>query len=337
MTTPLLVVNDLHVEIDTPSGLLRPLRGVSLEVNARDSIGIVGESGSGKSIALKAILGLLPPNARITSGEIFIDGTNVRNLDRSAQRRIISETIGMVFQDAIAALNPVIPVGTQIAEVPRRRLGWSKQKSHARALELMSLVGISDAAHRFKLYPHQLSGGLRQRIAIAIALSGSPRLIFCDEPTTALDVTIQAQVLRLLMTLRHESNTGIVFVTHNLAVVNEICDSVNVMYAGRLVEEGTVKETYDAPAHPYTYSLLKSAPDLEHPVDRLFSIAGEPPDLTKPVVGCPFEPRCFAATEECAVTEPLLRTIRHSKSACHHAETFLAKADRLTHPRGVTS
>ena len=191
MSTPLLSVRDLHVEIDTSRGLLKAIRGVSLDVNAGDSLGIVGESGSGKSITLKAILGLLPKNARVTSGEIHVDGVDLATLSEKARRALLSEKIGIVFQDAIAALNPVMRIGVQIAEVPHRRLGWSKEKSHARAIELMELVGIPEAEKRFSLYPHQLSGGLRQRVAIAIALSGNPQLIFCDEPTTALDVTFR--------------------------------------------------------------------------------------------------------------------------------------------------
>ena len=322
MSAPLLSVKDLHVEIDTSRGLLKAIRGISLEVGAGDSLGIVGESGSGKSITLKAILGLLPKNARITGGEIYVDGKNILALSDGERRKILSEKIGIVFQDAIAALNPVMRVGVQIAEIPHRRLGWTKEKAHARAIELMELVGIPEAEKRSHLYPHQLSGGLRQRVAIAIALSGNPQLIFCDEPTTALDVTIQAQVLRLLMQLRTQEKTGLVFVTHDLAVVNEICDDINVMYAGRFVETGTVQDTFQKPSHPYTYSLLKSAPDVDHQTERLFSISGEAADLTKPVTGCPFAPRCFAATDVCNESEPMLIKKADSFSACHHAATF---------------
>jgi oligopeptide/dipeptide ABC transporter ATP-binding protein len=325
VSTPILSVNNLHVEIDTSRGLLKAIRGVSFDVEAGASVGIVGESGSGKSIALKAILGLLPKNARITNGDILINGVNLATLSSHGQRKLVTETIGMVFQDAIAALNPVLTVGNQIAEIPRRRLGWSKEKSKERAIEIMGLVGIPNAQERFNVYPHQLSGGLRQRVAVAIALSGNPKIIFCDEPTTALDVTIQAQVLRLLMDLRAQSNTGIVFVTHDLAVINEICESINVMYAGRLVESGSVQETFLHPSHPYSYSLLKSVPDMEHKVERLFAIPGEAPDLTKPVTGCPFAPRCFAATDICLTEEPALRQIGSALSACYHADTFLSK------------
>ncbi len=316
MVAPLFAVENISVEIKTNRGLLQAIRGVSLEIHAGDSIGIVGESGSGKSITLKAILGLLPNNAQLTSGKIYVAGQDIAKLDKKARRALLSESAGMIFQDAIAALNPVITVGDQIAEVPRFRLGMSKKDARKTALTLMEQVGISDAEARFGLYPHQLSGGLRQRIAIAIALSGSPKILFCDEPTTALDVTIQAQVLRLLLELRKNSGLGVVFVTHDLAVVNEICDSVKVMYAGRFVEAGKVATTFNSPSHPYTYSLLKAAPDPDAAVHRLFSIYGEAPNLTLPVVGCPFAPRCFVAEAQCTAMEPALLPIYESQSAC---------------------
>lgn len=323
MSAPLLSVENLSVDIHTGRGLLNAIRGVSFEIGAGDSIGIVGESGSGKSITLKAVLGLLPTNAEVTTGKIFIKGKDVSALGKRARRELISSTTGMIFQDAIAALNPVISVGAQIAEVPRFRLGQSKSAAHDSALKLMEQVGISDGEERFHLYPHQLSGGLRQRVAIAIALSGNPQVLFCDEPTTALDVTIQAQVLRLLLELRRDAGLGLVFVTHDLAVVNEICESVKVMYAGRFVEEGSVHETFTKPTHPYTYSLLKAAPDPDSAVSRLFTIAGEAPNLTLPVVGCPFAPRCFAATQECIDTEPELVAIDNSQVACFHSKEHL--------------
>ena len=320
MSNPLISVENLNVEIKTNRGLLQAIRGVSFDIHSGDSIGIVGESGSGKSITLKAILGLLPSNARVSSGKIFVAGRDISQLEKKARRALLSETAGMIFQDAIAALNPVITVGNQIAEVPRYRLGQSASQSRQTALKLIEQVGISDAESRFGLYPHQLSGGLRQRIAIAIALSGSPKILFCDEPTTALDVTIQAQVLRLLLELRKNSGLGIVFVTHDLAVVNEICDEIKVMYAGRFVESGTVDSTFNNPTHPYTYSLLKSAPDPDVAVNRLFSISGEAPNLTEPVVGCPFAPRCFAADAHCLTSEPELLKIAHSESACYKSK-----------------
>ena len=319
MSAPLLAVENLTVDIRTGRGLLKAIRGVSFEIGGGDSVGIVGESGSGKSITLKAVMGLLPTNAEVTGGKIFFKGKDISSLDKKARRALISSTAGMIFQDAIAALNPVLTVGAQIAEVPQYRLNQSKSEARNTALKLMEQVGISDGEQRYDLYPHQLSGGLRQRIAIAIALSGNPQILFCDEPTTALDVTIQAQVLRLLLELRREVGLGLIFVTHDLAVVNEICDSIKVMYAGRFVEVGRVHETFTTPTHPYTYSLLKAAPDPESVVERLFTIVGEAPNLTKPVTGCPFAPRCFVATDECRKTEPELLPIGNSFSACFHA------------------
>lgn len=319
MSSPLISVENLTVEIKTDRGLLKAIRGVSLDINPGDSIGIVGESGSGKSITLKAILGLLPSNARISSGRIIVEGKDISTLDHKSRRALLSHNTGMIFQDAIAALNPVIKIGDQITEVPRYRLGKSKEDSKAIALSLMEKVGITDGESRFGLYPHQLSGGLRQRIAIAIALSGSPKILFCDEPTTALDVTIQAQVLRLLNELRTNSGLGIVFVTHDLAVVNELCDDIRVMYAGRFVESGTVHGTFTEPTHPYTFSLLKAAPDPDQSVHRLFTISGEAPNLTQPVVGCPFAPRCFCASAQCHVSEPELLPIANSQSACFNS------------------
>jgi oligopeptide/dipeptide ABC transporter ATP-binding protein len=319
MSTPLISVENLKVEIKTDRGLLKAIRGVSFDINPGDSIGIVGESGSGKSITLKAILGLLPSNARISSGKIFIEGKDISTLDNKTRRALISQNTGMIFQDAIAALNPVLKVGEQISEVPRYRLGKDKDESKAIALSLMEKVGITDGESRYGLYPHQLSGGLRQRIAIAIALSGSPKILFCDEPTTALDVTIQAQVLRLLNELRANTGLGIVFVTHDLAVVNELCDDIRVMYAGRFVESGTVQRTFNEPTHPYTFSLLKAAPDPDQSVHRLFTISGEAPNLTQPVVGCPFAPRCFSASAQCLTAEPELLPIANSQSACFNS------------------
>lgn len=319
MSAPLISVQDLSVEIKTDRGLLKAIRGVSFDINAGDSIGIVGESGSGKSITLKAILGLLPSNAYISSGKIFVEGKDVAMLSHKSRRALLSHNTGMIFQDAIAALNPVIKVGEQVSEVPRYRLGKSKEESKQIALSLMERVGITDTESRYDLYPHQLSGGLRQRIAIAIALSGSPKILFCDEPTTALDVTIQAQVLRLLNEFRQHSGLGIVFVTHDLAVVNELCDDIKVMYAGRFVESGDVQETFKLPTHPYTFSLLKAAPDPDVAVHRLFTISGEAPNLTREVIGCPFAPRCFAAVAQCQTAEPELIPTENSMSACFKA------------------
>lgn len=314
--SPIIEVENLAVEIDTPRGLLKAVRGISFSIDAGQGVGIVGESGSGKSLTLKAVLDLLPTNARVSSGKIVVDGVDTLSLSKVERRKVLSNAIGIVFQDSMTALNPVIPIGDQVAEVPRYRLGMSPQEAKTQALELLEKVGIADGEQRYGLYPHQLSGGLRQRVAIAIALSGNPRVLFCDEPTTALDVTIQAQVLRLIDQLRQKNGTSLVLITHDLAVVNEVCDDIHVMYAGKFVESGKVETTFNTASHPYTYALLKSVPDPDQTVHRLVSISGEPPNLTQPVVGCSFAPRCFAAQEQCLQSEPTLASVSGHAAAC---------------------
>ncbi len=304
--TPLMEVRDLHVEIPLPHGNLRAIRGVSLTVDAGEAIGVVGESGSGKSITLRALLGLLPPPARITSGSVLLDGVDVTGMPAARRQKLLTDSVSMVFQDSLTALNPVIRVGDQIAEVPRRKLGMSRTAAHSRAVDLMEQVGIPEPERRYRAYPHELSGGMRQRICIAIALSTQPRLILADEPTTALDVTIQAQVLQVIETLRREQQLGLIFVSHDLAVVSQTCSRVYVMYAGRVVESSAIRTILADPRHPYTYALLRSVPDPDVPVHRLLTIPGQPPDLTNPVQGCSFAPRCPFSEPECTAQDPPL-------------------------------
>lgn len=305
----LMEAHDLSVEIPLPHGHLQAVRGVSLRVEAGEAIGVVGESGSGKSITLRALLGLLPQPARITGGSILLDGEDVTGLPARVRQRVLTDSVSMVFQDSLTALNPVMRVGDQIAEVPRRRLGMSRSAAHARAVELMEQVGIPEPDRRYRAYPHELSGGMRQRICIAIALSTQPRLILADEPTTALDVTIQAQVLDVIDRLRRENQLGLILVSHDLAVVSQTCSRVYVMYAGRVVEEGDVRTLLERPRHPYTYALLRSVPNPDQLVHRLLTIPGQPPDLTNDLVGCSFAPRCAFAQDGCRQQDPPLLQI----------------------------
>jgi oligopeptide/dipeptide ABC transporter ATP-binding protein len=313
---PILSVRDLRVEIPTPRGVVKAVDGVSLEVQRGGALGLVGESGCGKSMTLRAIMGLLPGRAEIAGGEIVFDG---QALSPKSLAELRGDHIGMVFQEPMTALNPVMRVGDQIAEGPRVRLGFSAAKSNERALELIRLVGIPDPERRYRAYPHELSGGLRQRIVIAIALACEPQLLLCDEPTTALDVTIQDQILHLLARLRAETGVSQILVTHDLAVVAQTCQRVAVMYAARIVETGTVAEVFRAPRHPYTRALLRSVPDFDERRAHLESIAGMPPDLVAPPTGCRFHPRCEIAHPDCADIDPPLISLGTERStACRY-------------------
>ncbi|MEO3869475.1 ABC transporter ATP-binding protein [Nonomuraea sp. B12E4] len=303
-TEPLLEVRDLHVDIPLSHGRLHAVRGVSLSVGVAESVGLVGESGSGKSLTLRALLGLLPRPARIVSGTVLIDGEDVTGLPAKRLHRRLTDTMSMIFQDSLTALNPVMRVGDQIAETPLRKLGKSRGEAKAIAIDLMNKVGIADPERRYELYPHQLSGGMRQRICIAIALSTKPRLILADEPTTALDVTIQAQVLRVLRRLKQEEHVSLLLVSHDLAVVSQTCSRLYVMYAGKVVESGALPDLIAEPRHPYTFSLLRSVPDPDHRVTRLLTIPGQPPDLSEVISGCSFAARCPFAVDACHHEEP---------------------------------
>ncbi len=324
MSQPLLQVSDLHVEIASRRGIVRAVDGVSLEVPAGEAVGLVGESGSGKSMTLRAILGVLPPEAQVTAGQVLLDGVDLVHLGNTQLNKIRGPKIAMIFQEPMSALNPVMRVGQQIAEGPQVHLGMNKAKSAERALELMRRVGIPDPERRFRSYPHEFSGGMRQRVMIAIALSCDPSLILCDEPTTALDVTIQDQILRLLTRLCRESGTSLVFVTHDLPVVAQVCQQLAVMYAGQIVEQGTVQEVLTEPCHPYTLGLVRSAPDVDHVRSSLQAIPGSPPSLINPPAGCRFHPRCKFAEVDCTTSDPPLRLIDAGRStACLHFERCL--------------
>jgi oligopeptide/dipeptide ABC transporter ATP-binding protein len=324
VSQPLLQVSDLHVQIASRRGIVRAVDGVSLQVPSGEAVGLVGESGSGKSMTLRAILGVLPPEARVTAGQVILDGVDLAQLDNRRLNQIRGPKIAMIFQEPMSALNPVMRVGTQIAEGPQVHMGMNRRQSAERALELMRRVGIPDPERRFRSFPHEFSGGMRQRVMIAIALSCEPSLILCDEPTTALDVTIQDQILRLLVRLCRESGTSLVFVTHDLPVVAQVCHQLAVMYAGRIVEHGSVEEVLTRPSHPYTLGLVRSAPDVDHPRSSLVAIPGAPPSLVNPPAGCRFHPRCKFAEEDCTVSDPPLRLIDAGHAtACLHYERCL--------------
>jgi oligopeptide/dipeptide ABC transporter ATP-binding protein len=319
VSEPILEVRDLHVEIPLTRGTVRAVDGASFTVAPGEAMGLVGESGSGKSMTLRAILGLLPHPAGIAGGEILYEGADLVTMPAKKLQDLRGKEISMIFQEPMTALNPVMRVGDQIAEGPLAHLRMGKSASQERALDLMRQVGIPDPERRARAFPHELSGGMRQRVMIAIALSCEPKLILCDEPTTALDVTIQDQILKLLRSLREERGLSVVFVTHDLAVVAQTCQRLAVMYAGQVVETGSIDETFRSPRHPYTLGLLRSVPDLEDVRDVLRSIPGTPPDPVHPPEGCRFAPRCEFAQPDCMVGDKPLRPITPTRStACIH-------------------
>ena len=285
----LLDVRDLSVSFRGYGGTVRAVRGVSFHLRRGETLAIVGESGSGKSVSIKSVLGILPKNARVDTGEILYGGMDLAKAGEAALHEIRGKRIGLVFQDPLSALNPIMRVGKQIAEVMIRR-GMRRGEARERALQLMRDVGIPDAERRIDLYPFQLSGGMRQRVVIAIALAGEPEILICDEPTTALDVTVQAKILELINRLKEERNLSVIFITHDLGVVAQMADRIAVMYAGKIVETGTAEEIFFDPRHPYTWALLSSMPDLETK-ERLTAIPGAPPNMLEPIVGDAFAPR----------------------------------------------
>ncbi|TDC17982.1 ABC transporter ATP-binding protein [Streptomyces sp. 8K308] len=329
----LLEVQDLRVEFDTRDGVVRAVDGVSYAVDAGETLAVLGESGSGKSVTAQAVMGILDsPPARITGGRILFRGEDVLAMSEEQRRRIRGDKIAMIFQDALSALNPVLSVGFQLGEMFRVHRGMSRRDARARAVELMDRVRIPAARERVDDYPHQFSGGMRQRIMIAMALALEPDVIIADEPTTALDVTVQAQVMDLLAELRRDLGMALVLITHDLGVVAGVADKIAVMYAGRIVENAPVHELYKRPAHPYTRGLLDSIPRLDHKGRELYAIKGLPPTLTAIPAGCAFNPRCPAAREMCREdpVPPLVRVTGPEggqgggrTSACHFwKETF---------------
>ncbi|MFC4855915.1 ABC transporter ATP-binding protein [Actinophytocola glycyrrhizae] len=315
-TEPLLVVRDLSCHIHTAAGTLRAVDGVSLAVERGQVLGVVGESGCGKSTLVRAVAGALGPGHRIT-GEVRLDGVAPAALPPAQARRVRGRRIGMVFQDPMTALNPVVPVGRQLTEGMRHHLGLGRAEARDRAIDLLNQVGVPDPARRLRHYPHQFSGGLRQRITIAIALSCEPDLLIADEATTALDVTVQRQILDLLADLAGERGMAMILVSHDLAVVAGRADHVAVMYGGRVVEHGRAAAVFSAPRHRYTEALLAAVPRLgDAPHSRLRVIAGSPPDPYAPPPGCPFAARCSHARADCAAGVPPLTGTAAHEHAC---------------------
>jgi peptide/nickel transport system ATP-binding protein len=301
----ILEVRDLQTQFATLDGVVRAVDGVSFDLARGETLGIVGESGCGKSVTALSILRLIPPETgRIVSGSIRFEDQELTTLSEEAMKRLRGHRISMIFQEPMTSLNPVLTVGTQIAENVTRHLGVSKKVARERAREMLDLVRIADPGRRLDEYPHQLSGGMRQRVMIAMALSCDPQVLIADEPTTALDVTIQAQILDLMLDLKEKTGTAIVLITHDLGVVAETTQRVVVMYAGRKVEEAPVEALFDDPLHPYTRGLMRAIPRLDVDAPRLQEIPGMVPQLTRPIVGCAFAARCPLATARCRAEPP---------------------------------
>lgn len=314
----LLETHELSVDFMTTHGQISAVNDFDLSVNRGESVAIVGESGSGKSVAMRAVMGLYPKSQSVNiGGSVTFNGRELTTLPRKQLRSIQGSGIALIAQDALSSLNPSLTVEYQITEALRIHKGWGKARGRRRAVELMELVGIPAATDRLKDYPHQFSGGMRQRVLIAAALALDPEVLIADEPTTALDVTIQAQILELLSELRKETGMALVMITHDMGVVAEIAEHVNVMYAGSTVESGPVRDVFDSPRHPYTEGLLKSVPRANQRGERMASIPGTPPSPTSMPSGCPFHPRCPYSREECRSERVTLELVAPGRtSAC---------------------
>jgi oligopeptide transport system ATP-binding protein len=332
----LLEVRDLHTYFKTRAGEVRAVDGVSFDVEAGEMLGIVGESGCGKSVTVLSIMGLIQPPGRVVGGSAVFQGRDLTKLKGKEQEDIRGRDIGMIFQDPMTSLNPTLTIGTQITETLRRHLDMNKKQARKRAVELLEEVHIPNAARRLDDYPHRYSGGMRQRVMIAIAIACNPKLLIADEPTTALDVTVQAGVLDLLHELRTDHEMGVIIITHDMGVVAETANDILVMYAGQVVEHATALDLFDRPEHPYTEALLSALPQLEGEgvrEGRLVSIPGRPPDLIAPPEGCRFAPRCiYAGQDDCALVQPELREIRPG----HWVRSKHPASERAAETVGVT-
>jgi oligopeptide/dipeptide ABC transporter ATP-binding protein len=311
LAEPLLQVKNLKTQFFTEEGVVNAVNDVSYDIMPGEILGLVGESGCGKTVSALSILRLIPmPPGKIVAGEIFFEGEDILKMDEEEIRHIRGNKIGMIFQEPMTSLNPVLTIGRQLTETLELHLKMDKQAATQRAIELLEMVGIPEAKQRINDYPHQFSGGMRQRVMIAMALSCNPKLLLADEPTTALDVTIQAQILELLTRLTRELGTAVIIITHNMGVVARYADRVNVMYAGRVIESAAAPELYGNPRHPYTLGLMKSVPRLDQVRrERLDPIEGMPPDLIHQDAGCPFRPRCRFAVDRCKESNPPLVSV----------------------------
>ncbi len=319
--TQLLQVEDLNVRFHTGAGVLQAVDGVTYGVSPGEAVAIVGESGSGKSMGALALLGLVPSPPGVVGGRVLFQGRDLLTLDAEAIRQVRGKEIGMIFQEPMTSLNPLLTIGTQLRESMELHLGLTTRQADERACELLKMVGIADPERRIKQYPHHFSGGMRQRVMIAIAISCDPKLVIADEPTTALDVTIQAQILTLMKDLTTRLGAALILITHNLGIVARYTSRVHVMYAGRMVESGTTGTIFARPRHPYTIGLLASVPRLDKPRGvRLVPIDGQPPDLARLGPGCAYQPRCTHAVEKCTGSQPSFDRIESGhNSACFQA------------------
>jgi oligopeptide transport system ATP-binding protein len=325
----ILSVTDLKTYFQTEDGVVKAVDGITFELAKGETLGIVGESGSGKSVANLSIMRLIPePPGKIVNGEINFNGIDVRSLSIDEVRKIRGKRIAMIFQDPMTSLNPFLKISTQLMEVTRLHLGHTKAQAYAHAVKMLQTVGIPDPESRMSGYPHELSGGMRQRVMIAIALSCDPELLIADEPTTALDVTIQAQILELIKDLKARMGTSVILITHDLGVVAGMTEKIIVMYAGKVFEQAPTKELFATPANPYTKGLLKSVPDPAHEEGtELYQIPGLPPDVAHLPPGCPFAPRCYRAEEVChREFPPFVQINANHHSLCHFAKEVYAES-----------
>jgi oligopeptide/dipeptide ABC transporter ATP-binding protein len=325
----LLSVRDLRIDISSPEGPLPAVTGATLHARRGEVVAVVGESGSGKSLTLRAIAGLLPDGIDVAGGDVEVEGIDVTTAGTSVLRKLRGGVVGMIFQEPMTALNPTMRIGPQIAEAARAHAKASRGEAKARAIELLGQMGFTEPERRYRLYPHELSGGMRQRVVIAIALAGDPSLLLCDEPTTALDATVTMKVLDLIVGLASELDIGIVLVTHDLGVAARVCDRIVVMYAGRMVEEGPSEELLKRPRHPYTLALLQAVPTRDSTIGELKAIPGAPPQVGGVPEGCPFAPRCNFARPICKEPVHLVEVAPGRTSACHRHE-LLAELEGAT-------